>query len=362
MLIGCQQKFWMRCIGQIEKVLIDQYIYQKIHPMISKYCLLIFVVLAPLLLPAQTGKRHVFNPVSYYKIFTTTTAPVLRISPGDTVATESVDAGGFDKTGKHVTERGNPLTGPFFVEGAMPGDVLAVKLLDVRLNRDYASTLNTFIPKIFPGATTKKAWRGAKRVFWHLDSVSGYSSPPDTLQGLDNVKVALHPFMGCIGVAPEGSKTSDSGASGEHGGNLDCRFITTGATLYLPVSHEGAYLLLGDAHAAQGDGELNGDALETSMSFAFTVSVIKKGEMNISMPVVETDDYWIFFGIEKSLDESLVKSTEYMVNWLQEKYGLSRMAASQVVGPAVEYRIPKIAANKVEVIAMIKKSVLKGLK
>jgi acetamidase/formamidase len=325
--------------------------------MIYKFCLLVFVLIFPLLLPAQ-GKRHVFTPTAYYKIFNATTAPVLRISSGDTVVTESVDAGGFDKYGKRVTEKGNPLTGPFFIEDAMPGDVLVIKLIDVRLNRDYATTLNTLIPKIFPGAATKKAWREAKLVRWHLDTVSGFASPVDTSEGLNRVKVPLHPFIGCIGVAPEGSKTFDSGASEAHGGNLDCRFITTGSSLYLPVSHEGAYLLLGDAHAAQGDGELNGDALETSMIFAFTVSVIKKGEMNLSMPAVETDDYWMFFGIESSLDKSMVKATEYMVEWLQHRYGLSRMAASQIVGPAVEYRIPKVAASKVEVVAMISKAIL----
>lgn len=325
-----------------------------------RYLLLSFFIIAPLLLLAQ-GKSHVYNPVAYHKIFTTTIPTVLTISPGDTVITESVDAGGFDKFGKRVTERGNPLTGPFFIEGAMPGDVLAVKLVDVRLNRDYATTLNTLIPKIFPGAATKKAWRGAKRAFWHLDTISGYALP-DTQFRLNNLKVPLHPFLGCIGVAPAGSKTSDSGASGEHGGNLDCRFITTGATLYLPVSHQGAYLLLGDAHAAQGDGELNGDALETSMSFAFTVTVLKKAEMSISSPVIETDDYWIFFAIESSLDKSLVKATEYMSIWLEEKYQLSRKSVSQIIGPAVEYRIPKVAASKVEIIAMISKKVLAGLR
>jgi acetamidase/formamidase len=97
------------------------------------------------------------------------------------------------------------------------------------------------------------------------------------------------------------------------------------------------------------------------MSFAFTVTVLKKGELNISSPVVETDDYWIFFGIESSLDKSLVKATEYMSTWLQEKYQLTRMAASQVIGPSIEYRIPKVAAQKVEVIAMISKKILSGL-
>jgi acetamidase/formamidase len=149
-----------------------------------------------------------------------------------------------------------------------------------------------------------------------------------------------------------------SGASGPYGGNLDFRYNTTGATVYLPVFHTGGLLYLGDGHAAQGDGELNGDALETSMSFGFTVRVLKRADFPLQTPMVENADRLMFFGIESSLDRSMRVATEAMRNWIQDRYQLTLTEASQVIGPAVEYRIPKVAATKVEVVAMISKRVL----
>jgi len=179
---------------------------------------------------------------------------------------------------------------------------------------------------------------------------------------LQHVKIPLHPFLGCIGIAPEGDKEIGTGASGSYGGNLDFIYNTTGATIYLPVFHSGALLYLGDGHAAQGDGELNGDALETSMNFGFTVKVLKQSDFPLQVPMVENADHLMFFGIESSLDKSLQVATEAMSTWLQTRYQLTLTEASQVIGPAVEYRIPKIAATKVEVVALISKRILERIK
>ncbi|MEO5563720.1 MAG: acetamidase/formamidase family protein [Chitinophagaceae bacterium] len=328
---------------------------------LSRFFFCIIAIQFSLFCIAQPGKHIHFTPSVYYREFSAKPEPSLRIKAGDTITTQSVDAGGFDRGGTKVTERGNPLTGPFFIEGAMPGDVLAVKLIDVRLNRNYATTLNTFIPKIFPGKETMKLWRSAKLVRWKLDTVANVGSPADSNGYTGELKVPLHPFLGCVGVAPQGDKGASSGSSGSYGGNMDFLFNTVGATVYLPVSHPGAFLFLGDGHAVQGDGELNGDALETSMHFSFSVSLIKKEVLAISAPVIENDKYWMFFGIEKSLDKSLRKATEAMVLWLEHRYGLSRREASQVVGPAIEYRIPKTAGGITEVVAMIPKDIVRQL-
>lgn len=303
---------------------------------------------------AQQSKQ--FKPNGYSREFSSIPPPILKIISGDTIHTTSVDAGGFDQKGIKVTERGNPLTGPFFIEGALPGDVIAVKLLDVSLNRNFATTLNTLIPKMLPKAGAMKAWRSAKLTRWDLDLTALQGKPSDS--SLHKLRLQLHPFMGCIGVAPEGNKGIGSGASGPYGGNMDFRFNTTGAIIYLPVFHTGALLYLGDGHAAQGDGELNGDALETSMNFSFTVQVLKRSFFPLETPMVENDELLMFFGIESTLEKSLKKATEYLSNWLRNKYDLSVTAVSQVIGPAVQYRIPKIAATKVEVVAMIPKSIL----
>src|SRR5258708_2175426 len=110
-----------------------------------------------------------YTPTTYSHVFSGQPAPLLRIKQGDTVHTTSVDAGGLDHTGTKVTERGNPLTGPFYVEGAEPGDVLAVTLTNVSLNRNFATTLNTLVPKMLPKSTAKKTWRSAKLLRWKLD-------------------------------------------------------------------------------------------------------------------------------------------------------------------------------------------------
>lgn len=303
-----------------------------------------------------------FKPTIYSREFSSQNHPVLRIQAGDTVHTTSVDAVGFDQYGNKVTERGNPLTGPFFVEGAEPGDVLAVTLLDVSLNRNFATTLNTFIPDVLPKSIAMKTWRAGKLVKWQLDLEKMTGRPMDTGMKLQKLEIPLQPFLGCIGVAPSGSKGISSGASGPYGGNLDFFKNTTGATIYLPVFHIGALLYLGDGHAAQGDGELNGDALETSMKFSFTVQVLKKNDFPLRTPMVEDEDYLMFFGIESSLDKSVKTATESMIEWLQIKYNLSLAEASQVIGPVIQYRIPKVSAGISEVVGLIPKDILRQLK
>jgi amidase len=302
-----------------------------------------------------------FEPTTYHREFSSQPAPVLRIQQGDTIHSTSVDAVGVDRNGNRVTERGNPLTGPFFAEGAEPGDVLAVTLLNVSLNRNFATTLNTLIPKVLPKSIAKKTWRAGKLVRWQLDLANKTGRPVDTGTHLQKLVIPLHPFLGCVGVAPAGSKGISTRASGPYGGNLDFSQNTTGATIYLPVFHAGALLYLGDGHAAQGDGELNGDALETSMNFSFLVRVLKKESFPLETPMVEDEDYLMFFGIESSLDKSLKVATESLNNWLQVKYKLTLAEASQVIGPVVQYRIPKIAATKVEVVALMPKKILKQL-
>lgn len=302
-----------------------------------------------------------FAPTTYSREFSSQPVPVLRIQQGDTVHTTSVDAGGVDRNGVKVTERGNPLTGPFFVIGAEPGDVLAVTLVDVSLNRNFATTLNSLIPKVLHRSIAKKTWRSAKLIKWQLDLVNKTGSPTDTGMHLRKIEIPLHPFLGCIGVAPAGNKGTGTGASGPYGGNLDFSQNTTGATIYLPVFHPGALLYLGDGHAAQGDGELNGDALETSMNFSFVVRLLRKDSFPSQTPMIEDPDYLMFFGIESSLDKSLKTATEALQEWLKVKYKLTLPEISQVIGPVVQYRIPKIAATKVEVVALVPKTILQQL-
>jgi len=303
-----------------------------------------------------------FSPTKFYNAYNAKTLPVLNVYAGDTVNTESLDAGGFDKDSIKKGERGNPLTGPFFIEGASAGDILAITITKLSFNRNYATTLNAFIPKILPKPQGKQMWRNAKLVKWNLDTINNIATPAKNYENLSSLKIPLHPFLGSVGVSPPGTNNISSGGFGSWGGNLDFIAITKSATLYLPVFHEGAFLYIGDGHAAQGDGELNGDALETSLSFAFTVKIIKNEGNQLKYPRVEDMNYIMAFGQAKNLDQALKEATLNLISWLQKDYNLSIEEASQIVGPAVEYRIPKIASNTVEVVAMIKKSIIKELR
>ncbi len=303
-----------------------------------------------------------FKPTVYYREFSSANPVSLTIKPGDTINSESVDAGGFDKNGEKKSERGNPLTGPFFIEGVAAGDAIAVTITKISLNRNYATTLEGLVPKSLPGNTIKKKWRYAKLARWNIDLENNVATPANQHEHIKDVKIPLRPFLGCVGTAPEGTSKIGTGGFGQFGGNLDFKFITETATVYLPVYHEGALLLMGDGHAVQGDGELNGDALETSMSFEFTVRVIKNGAAELAHPRIEDKNYVMAFGIEKNLDRALKSATQNLLNWLQKDYQLSYIEATQVIGTSVQYVIPKIAATKVEMVAMLPKEILLQLK
>jgi len=307
-------------------------------------------------------KRVDFKPTTYYRNFSHMIPPVIKIAQGDTLVSESVDAGGFDKTGTSVTERGNPLTGPFYIEGAIPGDIIAITLTKVSLNRDYATTLETFVQRSLPKDVIEPVYaRNAKLVKWTLDIKNGYATPQQVHEHLKNLRVPLSPFMGCVGVAaPVKSKEPLTYFAEQYGGNMDFYKVTKGATVYLPVFHEGALLYIGDGHAVQGDGEITGDALETSMDFAFVARVIK-GDSKIRFPRIEDSEHIIAMGMDDTMEDALKIATLGLLEWLQKDYGLSLKEATQVIGTSIEYRIPTLAGPRLEVAAMLKKEILKGL-
>ena len=304
-----------------------------------------------------------FKPTTYYRNFSHKISPVLKIFPGDTLVSETVDAGGFDKAGKRIAERGNPQTGPFYIEGAMPGDVLAITLTEISLNRDYALTVEQFVKRSLPFEVAKPVFgRNAKQVKWTLDREKGFAFPQITHEHLSNLKIPLKPFMGCVAVAaPPKDKEPLTYSAGQFGGNMDFYKIAQGATVYLPVFHEGALLYMGDGHALQGDGEITGDALETSMDFSLVTRVIKSTELQIKFPRIEDNEHIMAMATAKTLEEALKQATLGLLEWVQKDYGLSLNEATQVLGPLMEYRIPTLAGPKVEIIAMLKKEPLKGL-
>ncbi len=308
----------------------------------------------------KTPKRHEFTPTVFYRQFSPSNKPVLRVAPGDIVHTTTVDAGGSDEKGVRRVLGGNPETGPFYIEGAEPGDALVVHLLKLHLNRDYAISDDSLDERAMTSDLAVLMKDNNKNVRWHLDLAKGVATLEKAGPNLANYTVPLKPMLGCIATAVGPSQAPPpTGDSGGWGGNMDFNEIAEGATIYLPVSNPGALLYLGDGHAAQGDGELNGNALETSLDVEFSVDVIP--HKNIGGRRIETATHIISMGLSPSLNEALRNATENMADWLKQDYNLTPSEIALVLGTAAEYRVSEVADRNSGVILKIGKPRLSGL-
>jgi amidase len=311
--------------------------------------------------PEGGPRTHTFAPTEFHRTFSHAVAPALRVFPGDTVKTKSVDAGGTDENSVRRSLGGNPLTGPFFIEGALPGDTLVVKLNRVRTNRDWAGSGQGIVGNALgPGylMNLKRAQNFNSR--WKLDKEKGVAYLEQPTDPLKNLTIPLRPMLGCVGVAPPGGNVIRTSDSGVFGGNMDYNEIREGTTVYLPVFYEGALLFVGDGHAAQGDGELTGDALETSMEFEFTVDLISG--RSIGTPRAENTEYLMAIGIGGSLDQALQRATTEMVRWLEGDYNLNSTESAMIMGFAVKYDVADLVGTQVSIVAKIPKATLAPLK
>lgn len=315
------------------------------------------------LVPARrAGKpqRHEFTPTTFYRQFSAANKPVLTIAPGDSVHTTTVDAGGQDEKGVTRVLGGNPETGPFFVETAVPGDTLVVHLTRVRLNRDWAGSDDFVVGRALDSELAVKMKDLGKNVRWHLDREHGVATPEKPAEHLTKYTVPLRPMLGCVAVAPNPAQAAPgTGDSGRWGGNMDFNEIVEGATVYLPVNVPGALLYVGDGHAAQGDGELNGNALETSMEVEFTVDVIPGKQ--IAGPRVESATHIIAMGLGGSLDGAFQGATTNMAQWLTDDYKLTPSEVAQVLGTSAEYKVSEVADRNAGMVLKINKERLQSL-
>lgn len=314
----------------------------------------------PAVRPANAPREHVFEPKEFHRMFSGSIEPVLHIFPGDSVKTWSVDAGGVDAKGVRRSLGGNPETGPFYIEGALPGDTLVVKFTRIRLNHDTAISSGS----IAASAITPFYVQNRKRVEgynsdWVLDREKGVARLAKPAEKLKNYTVPLRPMLGCVGVAPPGKMAFRSGFLGNFGGNMDYNRMREGVTVYLPVYQPGALLFMGDGHAAQGDGELTGNALETSMDIEFTVEVIRGKSW--AMPRAEDGEYLMAMGIAGSLGEAFQIATTQMARWLEDDYGLNAAEAASVLGTAMQYDIAEVVDPQVNVVAKVSKRALAAI-
>ena len=312
-------------------------------------------------IPPAQPRTHDFEPTEFHRVFSDAIPPVLHIFPGDTVRTWTVDAGGIDKSGVRRSQGGNPETGPFYIEGAIPGDTLVVKLNRVRLNRDSAESGNRIAnSELSPGYIQRTKYNDEFDSNWVLDREHGVARLKQPSEKLKNYTVKLQPMMGCVAVAPPGHQAFRTGFLGSYGGNMDYNQIRERTTIYLPVYAPGALFFIGDGHAAQGDGELTGDALETSMDVEFTVNLIKG--TSSGMPRAENDEYIMSLGIANSLPEAVQSATTELANWLQREHKLDPNEAAIVLGTAIQYNIAELVDPLVHVVAKVRKDVIAGLR
>jgi acetamidase/formamidase len=304
--------------------------------------------------------RHDFAPTIFYREFSASNRPVLSLDPGDSVHTTTVDAAGTDQDGHRRVLGGNPQTGPFYIQSAMPGDTLVVHLTRLRLNRDYAISDDAVVGRGTDSYLAVKMKDTGKTVLWHLDIAQGLASLEKPGAHMAAYTVPVHPMLGCIATAPAPSRGAPpTGDSGSYGGNMDFNEIVEGATVYLPVSVPGALLYLGDGHAAQGDGELNGNALETSLDVEFAVDLIPG--RRTPGPRVESATHIMAMGLGGSIDDAFKSATANMAGWIAEDYKLLPAEIAELFGTSAEYRVSEVADRNAGVVLKISKERLKTL-
>jgi acetamidase/formamidase len=238
--------------------------------------------------------------------------------------------------------------------------VLSIKFNRIRLNRDTAMSGDRIVGDALGPAYIRDAkYDDHFSSDWKLDREGGFATLAKPSEHLKNYRVKLQPMLGCVAVAPPNKQAYQTGWLGQWGGNMDFNGMREGTTLYLPVFQEGALLFVGDGHAAQGDGELTGDALETSMDVEFTVNVIRGQQ--ISGPRAEADEYVMAMGVANSLPDALRRATTELARWLERDYKLTANEAAVVLGTAMRYDIAEIVDPQVHIVAKVSRAALAGL-
>jgi amidase len=284
--------------------------------------------------------------------------PVLRIKPGDIVESAT-----FSQPGDYYERAGGAWpgeVGPFYIEGATPNDTLVVKIIRVRPNRDTAvSAVN---PNGISGVAGDNRTRmlnpplPAKRYVWKLDRARnvGVLDIPDSAS--KRIEIPLKPMLGRLAVAPRGQEAFGGLWPGDFGGNMDSSDAVEGTTVFLPIFHEGAYFYFGDGHALQGDGEIVGSGLETTMDVVLQFDLIKG--QRIAWPRYEDAEHIMVAGSARPLIDAFRIAQVELIDWLVADYGFDRMDAYQVVSQAGVTRVANVVDPNYTVMAKFPKKLL----
>jgi amidase len=327
---------------------------------------LLYMAGLPLVLPAAAAEVKYDPGDKVYFTYCYAHPPAARIKPGDSVVTSTRDASNdvFSVSDKTVSakldlSKVNPQTGPFYVEGAEPGDTLVVHIDSIDLNRDFGwgasiPGFGLLAPEYKTAMVTPPA---PDRLFvWHLDKSRKVGTLDMPNSKIGKVEVPLRPFFGTIGTAPSGKECISSLIPGPHGANMDFNEVVAGVTMTFPVFEPGALFMLGDGHAAQGDGEIDGAAIETSFDVKFTVNLIKGKKTN--WPHLINENEIMSIGSTRPLIDALRLACVDMVDWLVSDYGFEKYEAVELLGEAAHLYIANVVDPQYSVACALNKKYL----
>ena len=312
--------------------------------------------LAVLLSLSAAAETRRFTPTKGVQTFAVR-EPVLRVKPGDIIETETLYGDYYAKPGGAWPGE----VGPFLIEGATPEDTLVIKVLKLRTNRDHAVSTHTpgFISAVASDRYTRMLNEPipARRYVWKLENGMGILELPNSKQ---RIQAPLAPMLGRVAVAPAGEEAWGGLWPGNFGGNMDVRDVTESATVYLPVFHEGAYFYFGDGHALQGDGEICGSGLETTMAVTFQFDLIKGKK--IAWPRIENAEHIMTVGSVRPLSDALRIASVEMIEWLTADYGFDKWDAFQVVSQLTTMRVGNMVDPNYSVVVKMPKKLLPARK
>jgi len=329
-----------------------------VRVVLSSFILIVFSVESAL---AQ-NVIHYTTTNNNVKTLFATAEPVTRLHSGDILDTNTLDCFGnaIKKPGDTLSmaKGDNPLAGPFYVEGAEPGDTLAVKILDLQVDGDtgvgafapgFGAINETNYTPMLHESLPERVW------FYHIDHADNTAM----FKALDSdfaVKIPMHPFFGCIGVAPANGEARSSVVPAEFGGNMDSPEASVGNTVYFPVNVKGGLLYIGDGHAAMGDGEVAGTAIEVPLKARLQLSVIKNRTIN--WPQFENDDAIMTVGAYRPLDDAVRIAFTELVHWIHKDYGLSDLDAYELLSKVAKIHLNEMVDPNYVVVASIQKKYL----
>jgi acetamidase/formamidase len=263
--------------------------------------------------------------------------PILSIDPGDSIAFACPNAGWrlsaeetFEPREEHL-DAGHALVGPIEVRGAKAGSTLVVN-----------------IDRVTP-ASFGETWGNKTRVVWTIEDGTAVDDR--------GTRVRLAPFLGVIGMPPDEQGIHSTGPPRRFGGNIDCKELVAGTTLYLPISVDGALFSAGDGHAAQADGEASGTAIETPVARAQLT--LELSDLELRWPIARVADAWLAFGFDEDLDRAAEEAMATMLDLMERELGLERSYALALSSLVVDLRVTQIVNGAKGVHAVLRDDALR---